>query len=331
MLINTDSLSKQIKEGDDRLFLIYGEEDFFIELAVNSIKRKYLASGFEQMDLTRLDFGGKAVVPDKITENIELPPWASTKRVVEVINFDFDKEASEKIPDIISHIPESTVLLFVTDKVDKRKKKLFDSFVKHGVVCEVKYLEENRLIKFINSGLSKNGFTIDSDACQSIISRYDSSMRMIDSAVKRISMYCAATQTQNVNFDVVDELCEPDVHADIFKIMDAVGEGKADVALVLLDNLIKLKEPLPRIRFMIARHFRELICAKELGNKGELIKRIGARSFIADKLLSQSRNFRMDKLIKLYRLCYQNDYDLKHGEVDERASLESFIVLASGK
>lgn len=331
MLINTDALSRQIKDGDDRLFLIYGEEDFFIELAVNSIKRKYLSSGFEQMDLTRLDFGGKSVNPEKVQENIELPPWASSRRVVEVINFDFDKEATENIPDIISHVPESTVLLFVTDKVDKRKKKLFDSFTKNGVVCEVKYLEENRLIKFINSGLSKNGLTIDPDACQSVISRYDSSMRRIDSAVKRLSMYCAATDVKNIDFTIVDELCEPDVHADIFKIMDAVGEGNAAKAMVLLDNLIKLKEPLPRIRFMIARHFRELICAKELANKGELIRRIGARGFIADKLISQSRNFSMDKLIKLYRLCYQNDYDLKHGEVDERASLESFIVLASGK
>lgn len=331
MLITTDALNKQIRDGEDNLFLLYGEEDFFIELAVNSIKRKYLAKGFEQMDLTRLDFGGKAVITDKITENIELPPWASSRRVVEVINFDFDKDAAEKLPDILSHVPDSTVLLFVTDKIDKRKKKLYDAFTKHGIVCEVKYLEESRLIKFINGNLSKNGITIDPDACESIISRYDSSMRRIDSAIKRLSMYCSATETKNITFDIVDELCEPDVHADIFKIMDAVGEGKADVALVLLDNLIKLKEPLPKIRFMIARHFRELICAKELGNKGELMSRMGARGFIADKLISQSRNFRMDKLINLYRLCYQNDYDLKHGNADERASLESFIVLASGK
>ena len=331
MIITTDTLNKQIKDGDDNLFLLYGEEDFFIELAVNSIKRKYLTKGFEQMDLTRLDFGGKAVIPDKVTENIELPPWASSRRVVEIINFDFDKDASEKLPAVISKVPESTVLLFVTDKGDKRKKKLFDAFTKHGVVCEVKYLEESRLTKFINGNFAKNGLSIDPDACESIISRYDSSMRRIDSAIKRISMYCSATDTKNITLGTVDELCEPDVHADIFKIMDAVGEGRADEALVLLDNLIKLKEPLPKIRFMIARHFRELICAKELGNKGALMSRMGARGFIADKLISQSRNFRMDKLIKLYRLCYQNDYDLKHGNVDERASLESFIVLASGK
>ncbi len=40
MIITTDVLNKRIKEADDNLFLIYGEEDFFIELAVNSIRRK---------------------------------------------------------------------------------------------------------------------------------------------------------------------------------------------------------------------------------------------------------------------------------------------------
>lgn len=331
MIITTDVLNKRIKEADDNLFLIYGEEDFFIELAVNSIKRKYLTKGFEQMDSIKLDFGGKSVIPDRIVENIELPSWSSPKRVVEVVNFDFDKDASEKMPDIISKVPEGTVLLFVTDKFDKRKKKLFDAFTKNGIVCEVKYLDEAVLTRYIKGNFGKQELTIDADASESIISRYDSSMRRIDSAIKRITMYCQATSTKNITFDVVEELCEPDVHADIFKITDAVGEGDAAKALVLLDNLIKLKEPLPRIRFMIARHFRELICAKELGNKGALMKRMGSRGFIADKLLSQSRNFRMDKLLKLYSLCYQNDYDLKHGTVDERASLESFIVLASGK
>ena len=331
MIIKTGELGKRIKENEDNLFLIYGEEDFFIERAVNSIKHKYLASGFETMDYIKLDFNGKSVVVDTVVENIELPPWASSKRIVEVVNFDFDKEAAEKITDVLGNIPDSTLLMFVTSKFDKRKKKLFDAFTKQGVVCEVTYLEGGMLTKYITQTFGKSGITIDADACDSMISRFNSSMRRIDSAVKRIAVYCESESISNVNMALVDELCEPDVYGDIFKIMDAVGMGDASLALILLDNLIKMKEPLPRIRFMIARHFREMICAKELGNKNAVMNRLGSRSFVADKLIRQSRNFTMNKLLQLYKLCYKNDYDLKHGEADERASLESFIVLASGK
>lgn len=331
MIIKTNVLNKTIKENDDNLFLIYGEEDFFIELAVRTIRMKYLEKGFEQMDSIRLDFGGKAVQVDKIVENIELPAWASKKRVVEVINFEFDKDSTEKLPDIIAKIPEGTVLVFVTDKVDKRKKKLYDAFVKNGIVCEVKYLEEAALMGFLTKGFGKQGLSLDTESGESIISRYDSSMRRIETAMKRIAMYCSATDTKNITYEIVDELCEPDVHADIFKITDAVGDGNAASALILLDNLIKLKEPLPRIRFMLARHIRMLICAKELNNKRDIVTRMGVRDFVAKKLMDQARNFNMDKLLMLYNLCYKNDYDLKHGMVDERAGLESFIVLASGR
>ena len=331
MILNTGELNKTIKEGNDNLFLIYGEEDYFIEMAVITIKKKYLTAGFEQMDYVKLDFGGKALNLEKITENIELPPWSSLKRVVEIVNFEFDKDSTEKLPEIISHIPESTLLLFVTEKIDKRKKKLFDAFAKLGVVCEVNHLEENVLMNYLKKGFGKAELTIDYEAGESIISRYDSSMRRIEAAIRRITLYCQATETKNVNFDIVDELCEPDIHSSIFKIIDAIGDGDAGKALVLLDSLIKLKEPLPKIRFMISRHMRELICAKELKNKAVLAKRANVRDFNAAKLIRQSSNYSMDRLLKLYNLCYRNDYDLKHGMADERASIESFIVLASGK
>lgn len=331
MIVETDVLSKRIRENDDRLFLIYGEEDFFIELAVNSIKKRYISPGFESMDYIKLDFGGKSVSVERISENTELPSWSSPRRVVQVTNFDLDKEASEKIIPVLENIPDSTVLVFVTEKFDKRKKKLFDVFAKNGVVCEVKYWEENKLQAFITKRFSKAGITIEGDACESIISRYDSSMRRIDAAISRITVYCESSGITNVDMAVTDELCEPDVYGDIFRIMDAVGEGNAAFALILLDNLIKMKEPLPRIRFMIARHFRELICAKEIRNRSQLASRTGARPFVAGKLIAQSGNFSMNRLLQLYRLCYINDFDLKHGRSDEREALEAFIVLASGR
>ena len=331
MIVQTDELNKRIKLEEDSLFLLYGEEDYFIDMAVMSILRKYIAPGFEKMDHVKLDFGGRSVVTDTLLENLELPAWASSKRVIQAVNFDFDKAAADKMPDILANIPQGAVLIFVTDKFDKRKKKLYDAFVKYGTVCEVKHLEEGKLQRFISTSFSKRNITIRPDACESLISRYDSSMRMIDNAVKRIALYCSAENITDVDMNVVDELCEPDIQADIFKIMDAIGTGDAASALLLLDNLLKQKQPLQYIRFMVARHFRELICAKELRNKQDIMKKMGKRDYPARKLSEQSRNFSMEKLLRLYDMCYRNDYDIKHGRADERASLESLIVLASGR
>ncbi|MCQ2515654.1 MAG: DNA polymerase III subunit delta [Saccharofermentans sp.] len=331
MIVTLSNLAKRIKSFDDRCFLLYGKEDFYIEKAAASIKTKYLTQGFESMDYIKLDYGGKSVDLEKVAENIELPAWSSLKRVVEVCNFDYEKLDADKTIKLINSIPDSTVVVFRTISIDKRKKKLFEAFDKNGIVSEIDYLDEEKLSRYIVSGFGKAGLTIDGDATESIISRYDSSMRNIDSAVKRISIYASASGINNIDMNIVDELCIPDINGNIFKMMDAVGDGQVNDALIYLDNLIKLKEPVTKIRFMIAKHFRELICAKDTGNSSVLAKRLGLRPFQADKLIRQSKRFSMQKLLKLYELCYLYDVDIKTGKAEERTSLEMFFILATGR
>jgi len=331
MIVTLAELSKRIKTSEDRCVLLYGNEDYFIERAAFSVKAKYISQGFESMDYVKLDFGGKAVDLEKLSENIELPAWSSLKRVVDVCNFEYDKFDADKTISILNLIPDTTVVIFRTTSIDKRKKKLFEAFDKNGIVCEINYLDEEKLSKFIVSGFGKSGITIDSDATESIISRYDSSMRNIDSAVKRITVYASASGISHINMDVVDELCIPDINGNIFKMMDAVGDGQVKDALYYLDNLIKLKEPVTKIRFMIAKHFRELICAKDTGNSSVLAKKLGLRPFQAEKLIRQSKRFSMQKLLKLYELCYLYDVDIKTGKAEERTSLEMFFILATAR
>lgn len=332
MIVTLSDLAKRIKVAEDKAFLLYGKEDFYIERACVSIKAKYITSGFESMDYVKLDFGGKAVDIEKLFENVELPSWSSLRRVVEVCNFDYDKLDADKTIKLLNNIPDSTVVVFRTQSIDKRKKKLFEAFDKNGVVSEINYLDEAKLGNFIMSAFGKSGLTIDSDAVESIISRYDSSMRGIDSAIRIISMYCSSIDVKHIDMSIVDMLCIPDINGNIFKMMDAVGDGNANDALIYLDNLIKLKEPVTLIRTMIAKHFRQLICAKDCNNSSLLAKRLSLRSFQADKLIRQSRRFSMQKLLKLYELCYQYDVDIKTGKIkEERTTLEMFFILATGR
>ena len=117
----------------------------------------------------------------------------------------------------------------------------------------------------------------------------------------------------------------------VFNITDAVGSGDAQTALSILENLIIMKEPAIKIRFMLMRHLKQLICAKDLGRKDAIISRLKLQPFIADKLLRQANRFSMDTLLKLYIECSRQDMEIKHGNLDPRHSLESFIILSCGK
>ncbi len=331
-ILDIKALGDQIKNdsGNTSLYLIYGEEDFFIDMSVSSIKKKYLGEGAEAMDFVKLDFGGKDLIPDDIASNIELPPWLSDKRIVHVTNFSIPSD-TDNLVKVLSHVPDSSILIFTASSFDKRKKNLFSAFKDNGVVAESSFLEEDKLIAWINRAFSRNSISIDPQAALSIVSRCDSSMRLISSEVSKITMYCQGMGTSSVNEAIVEELCPPDIKGSVFNITDAVGSGDVATALNILDNLIVQKEPAIKIRFMLMRHLKQLICAKDLGRKDVIISRMKVQPFVAEKLLRQSGRFSMDLLTKLFIECSRQDMEIKHGNLEPRQSLESFIVLACGK
>lgn len=328
--IDTKALGNAIKtdDGSNRVYLITGEEDFFVEMSVASLKKKFIAEGSESMDYVKIDFGGKAIDVDKVQENISIPPWLSTKRLVHVNNCTFEGKDQDKIEGLINSVPSCTVLVFTVKDIDKRKKKLVSAFKANGVMACVDFMEGDQLTNWITRKVTTSGLTIDTLSCESIISRCEKSMRLITSEVSKLILFCQGSGTTAITEDIVELVCPPDMQGNIFKIMDAVGQGNPADAIIQLNNLISLKEPPIRIRVMLTRHFRQLICAKELGDARELASRIKLQDFQARKLVNQASRFTMDRLINLYNMCTTLDMDVKTGKANDQQALETFVVLA---
>lgn len=328
--IDTKALGAAIKndDGSNRVYLITGDEDFFVEMSVNSIKKKFIAEGSETMDYVKLDFGGKVIDIDKVADNIAIPPWLSTKRIVHVNNCTFDSKDTEKAENLINNIPSCGILIFTIKDIDKRKKKLVSAFKNNGIMANVDYLDAASLTNWIRRKLGQNNINIDNESCESIISRCDKSMRNISAEVSKLQLYCEGLGITDIKESIVEEVCPPDMQGNIFKIMDYVGQGDPASALLQLNNLISLKEPPIRIRVMLTRHFRQLICAKELGDARETTSRLKIQDFQARKLISQSQRFSMDRLIKLYNMCANADLEIKTGKANDRQALETFVVYA---
>ncbi len=317
-------------DGKIGLYLMWGDEDFLIEQTVLHLRKKFIAPGSEAMDFVRLDFSDKPFDPDVVRSNTELPPWMSERRIVEVRNSGlFNSKETDVAESVIDSLPSTTTLVFREEKVDKKKKNLLKLFTTKGVAAEFEFMDEVYLTSWIRKRLAKEGIAIDEEAVTSLVSRCDKSMRRIAGEVEKLSLYCLAEGITSISFGEVDSLCPPDIKGSIFDITDAVGNGNPSEALKVLNNLILLKTQCTMIRFMLARHIRQLICVKELGNKNRAISEMKIHPYVAEKLLRQSGKFTMDRLVQLYTACADDDRNFKQGKIDERQSLEVFIVRAS--
>ena len=329
-VLTSKQLSELIRSGNEpRTILIYGEEEFLVGQFMDIVRKNCLSEGAETMDYVKIDCEGKEMDTEQVRANIELPAWMSPKRVVFVKNADiFGKGDADDIASLLKDVPDTGLLIISTLKIDNRKKALVKAFTDNGVIAEFGFQEEEKLSSYINKALGRSGLSADSETVESIISRCNKSLRLINGELNKIVLYCQGAGLRSVNMDIVEDLCPPDIQGTIFKITDAIGYKNTKAALIYTDNLIRTKEPMPRIRVMIARQIKLLLCAKEIGRKDEVIKRLKVRDFVADKLLKQAQRFTYDNLIKLYMDFYQADADIKKGMADERMALDTLIVKA---
>lgn len=335
-ILDTKSISAFIKNdtSGNNLFLFYGEEEYFLELAIKALKKKYLGEGADSMDFVKLDFSDGKFDLAKVEDNILIPAWMSEKRIVVVNNAEIfsisdpDKTFSESLKKLLSSVPDSCVLIFTETSIDKRKKAILKAFGDSGKIAEFSFMDDISLAKWIDKRFVKDGISITDSACTGIIERCEHSMRRIVSETDKLCLYCSSSDCTSIGDELIEQLCPPDIRGSVFTITDAIGENNCAKALLVLDKLLVLKEPCQKIRFMFSRHIRQLICAKDTPNDKDLIKKLGCHPFVAGKLVKQERNFSMEKLLSLYNDCCDKDYKIKSGKAEERQALESLICSA---
>ncbi len=333
VLNSRQMLTKINKEPDSLgLVLLYGTEDYMIDGAVSMLKKACLGEGAEEMDYSLIDTRtGDKFDMSKLEEIISMPPWMSPKRLVVVKQSGVPgRELSDRDMEILKNIPSSATVVFFEETADSRKKA-FKLFLQNGTVASMSGFEEDELTGWISNRFAKEKLRIGFEAANSMSSRCSGNMMELVNEINKVTLYCQGKGYTEVTPDIVELCCPADLSGKIFDIMDACGSGNSNTALGTLDKLIANKEPLARIRVSIINHIKALIMAKEAGKADILVKRTGMNEFRAKKLVSQSGNFTMKRLIDLYLAASDSDSDFKHGLIDERYSLEIILVKASAR
>jgi len=329
-------LAADLKNGKtSSLYVLFGEEEYLIERAVHALTRLLIAPGCQDADAYTDDWSSAAGDPDFLLEMVRTPPFLSSKRLIILKNTGLfaarspdSSELGRKYVSIISDIPDFCCLVFIEDKIDKRKKVLWEAAGKFGMLVQAEIQSTDSLCKWVGSSLRREDIRITVEAINSLVDRTEGSMRVIGSELQKIILYCKNIGLSEITIKEIDEICIPDVRGSIFQMTDAIGGRNVSRALAVLDTLVSLKEPVPKIRFMLARHIRQLICAKELGQAEQIMSVLKVVPFVARNLLAQARYFRMDELTDLYEACASSDFLVKTGKIDDRLSMEILLVSA---
>lgn len=332
-----NSLYNSIRRGVlPPVYLFFGEEDFLFAEAVNAIKQFLLVPDTAAFNCDELD--GEKVSPAAIVEAAVTLPVFAEKRLVIVRNPVFfqsgkkEDEAETVLGEqaLFKYLADpllSTCLVFLLKgSVDKRRK-LYKAVDKAGTVIELSPLKGEELGNWIREQARKLGKTIEAKALEYIVLHADPALGNLHNELEKIAVYLG--EEKGISLSVVEKLLVKSSEANIFALVDNLGFRKAEAALQELKNLLENGEPPVRILFMIARHFRLLLAAKELQQRGftekQITSELALHPFVTGKLLRQSSSFSYAALEEALFRSLESDLALKSG-MAPRLALEDLTL-----
>jgi DNA polymerase-3 subunit delta len=153
-------------------------------------------------------------------------------------------------------------------------------------------------------------------------------IRRLDSEIQKLALYADGRTLQPDDID----LMVADASQDrIFNVMDAIIEGRHNLAIGGVQNLIANGESIEGIFALLTRQVRILIVAAHLLQKGVSRQEIGRRlrlnmDWLVNKTCQQALRVGSDRLRRMHLHMLEIDIGMKTGRADRRLAVEMLIA-----
>lgn len=188
ILDDVKQLVADIKKGNLKpIYFLMGEEPYYIDKISDYIEDNVLAEeekGFNQMVLY-----GRDVTIDDIVGNAKRYPMMAERQVVIVKEAQDLSRSIEKLVAYAENPQPTTVLVFnyKYKKIDKRKS-LYKTLKKVGVVYESKKLYENQVADWIRRVLSPKDYSISPKAAQMLVEFLGTDLSKINNELGKLQL-----------------------------------------------------------------------------------------------------------------------------------------------
>lgn len=328
--------NEQIKilreNGPERLYFIWGPEDYLSDIFATEIKKVCLPDGeddFSYRKISERDYS-----PQLLQEAIDSVPFLSERTFVEVRGVDLnrlDEETVEKTVKILKDIPDYCTVVFTEPEsfeADKRKKifkSLSPIWSEHYVTAQ----QGEKLVNWIVRRFGAAGKRVEINAVQRLIAISGDRMNRL---IPEISKVAGFAKGDVVTVDDVEAVAHHIPEAVVFQMTDSIADKNCARALNCLDELLADKDNEPiALMGMIGFQMRRLYgarCAIE-NNKGKdyVSKLYDIRyDFLVNRLIASARKFSLGQLSDALKICAETDYKMKGSTEDPVELLKECIL-----
>ncbi len=312
-------LVTDIKNGNIKpIYFLMGEEAYYINKISSYIEDTVLAEeekGFNQMILY-----GRDVTIEDIVSNAKRYPMMAERQVVIV------KEAqdlSRNIEKLVSYAenPQPTTVLVVNYKYKKldKRKALYKTLKKVGVVYESKKLYENQVSDWIRRVLSPKDYTITPKAAQMLVEFLGTDLSKIDNELNKLQIILP--KGSQITPDHIEENIGISKDFNNFELRKAIGERN----VVKVHQIINYFADNPKDNPMVVtvsllfNFFSQLLHFHGLNDKSprSVALSLKVNPFFVNEYLTAAKNYPMKKVSAA--IATLRDFDVKSKGVGANA------------
>ncbi|MFQ6027862.1 MAG: DNA polymerase III subunit delta [Dehalococcoidia bacterium] len=233
----------------------------------------------------------------------------------------------EGLASALPQMPDTT-LLFLVDGAISDANPLLRALQPVALVHKLVAPNGEALARWIKTQAQEKGAGISPAAINSLADLVGNDLWVLDRELEKLSLYAHG---RNIEEEDVRELVSQVREANVFNMVDAMIEGRAAVALPLLQQIRQDGREAPYIIGMVERQLRLLALARELMEQrvpqGEMGTRLGVNSqFVLRKTLEQARRHSWDNITWCYQRLLAADLSIKRGRLEPDLALELLVA-----
>jgi DNA polymerase-3 subunit delta len=323
-------------------YILYGQDDFSLNQAVEKIKADLGDQEMVATSTTNLE--GQHLTLSELRNKCGAAPFLSSHRLVIVDGLlgRFEVKQSrprsgrgksgnglgewEGLASYIGKIPDTTVLVLVDEEV-KGHNPLLKKLSPLAEVRTFPLLRGRDLKAWIQQRVKAEGGDITPQAVNLLAELVGGDLWAMNGEIQKLILY---SQERPIGEDDVRQLVSHVQEANIFALVDAVAEGRTELAQRILHRLYDDGVAPTYILVMITRQFRLIAQAKDLGkglSRLQIQDRLGLKSsYSLDKTLGQAKLYDFEGVKRAYDKLLETDLAIKTGKYSDKLALELLVT-----
>lgn len=335
--LNYNAEIKKLRaEGPQRLYMLYGQEDYLREQFLLALKKECLPEGEDSFSFKRID--GPELDENELAEAIDAVPFMTERSFVELRGVDINKlKEPEKYIALIRDIPEYCTVAFVQSaqyEPDGRLK-LIKAIRDCGYDMKFVQQSQGQLVDWIVRRFAAAGKNVELDAVQRLIFISGDLMNRLIPEIEKVAAY---TTGNKVTVREVEAVAHHIPEAVVFTLSNQISHRDYERAVETLAELLadKDNEPIMLVALLGAQ-MRKLYAARlalEAGESAKYVMDMCALKyeFVAKNLMSSAHGFSLAQLRRAVELCTETDYRMKSSPQDNAALLTELVMrIAAGE